>query len=142
MDAQRGTAVALTVGALSLLVISTLACGPQLEEPSPTPEHRIEPCETWCAMMFDPTCPPRELEVETQQECFEGCIEEEGVWAPIDADHDDCAATYIPFVECMDSLTCEELQQHFASINMVPAEEQSSCGPLLAAQLECQVEHY
>jgi len=127
---------------LSLIMAAGISCGPEIEEAPPVPEHRIETCETWCAMMFDPLCPAQDVEVETEQECYEGCLSEEGVWAPVGEGHDDCAATHIPYVECLDSLSCEEVQQHFELRNVVPAEERSSCGSLLLAQVECQARHY
>lgn len=92
-------------------------------------------------MLFDPTC-PQDVEVKTEEECFEGCLVQDIVWAPVGNDQDACAATYIPFVDCMASLSCGELRQHFALTNLVPTEEQSSCGGLLRAQLDCQTAHY
>lgn len=91
--------------------------------------------------MFDPVCPAQEVEVPTAHECVEHCLVEEGIWAPVDG-VDTCAPTQLPYVECLESLRCDELQQHFALTNEVPIEEQSSCGGLLLAQLECQAEHY
>jgi hypothetical protein len=127
---------------MALLVMVATGCSRQIEEEPPIPEHRIAPCETWCALMLDPVCPAQEVEVKTEEECFEGCIVEAGLWAPVGDDHDDCAATYIPYVDCLASLSCSEIQQHFALTNLVPTEEQSSCGGLLRAQLDCQTAHY
>lgn len=128
--------------ALSLLAACGASCGREIKEEPPIPEHRIVPCETWCALMFDPVCPAREVVVETEQECFDTCVVEEGTWAPVDETHDDCATTYLPYVECLDSLSCEEIKQHFALVNVVPSAERSSCGALEEAQLECQAKHY
>ena len=126
--------------ALVLLVATALACGRQIEEDPPIPEHRLEPCESWCAMLFDPAC-PQPVEVESEEACVEGCLRQDIVWAPIDDAHDACAATYLPFIDCMDSLSCSERNDHFARTNLVPTEEQSSCGTLLRAQLDCQSAH-
>lgn len=91
--------------------------------------------------MFDPVCPAQPVDVKSEQECFDGCVVEEGLWAPVDG-QDECAATYVPYVDCLASLPCDELQQHFASINVVPDEELSECGGLFRAQLDCQTAHY
>lgn len=131
----------LPTTALVLLVTTALACGRQIEEDPPLPEHRVTTCETWCAMMFDPVCPAQDVEVPTEEECVEGCIVEEGIWAPVD-EHDECAATMIPYVDCLAALPCDELQQHFALTNVVPAEQRSSCGDLMRSQLDCQTAHY
>jgi hypothetical protein len=125
----------------ALLGAAAPGCSRQIEEEPPIPEHRFGTCETWCALMFDPMCPAQPVEVETEEKCFEGCLVEEGVWAPVDG-HDDCAATHIPYVDCLASLPCSELQQHFAWRHVVPTQERSSCGGLLRAQLDCQTAHY
>ena len=126
----------------SLLVMAATGCGRQIEEEPPIPEHRFEPSEIWCALMFDPVCPAAEVEVETEEECFEGLLVEEGVWAPVGDEQDACAATFIPYVDCLASLPCDELQLHFALVNIVRSEERSSCGELERAQLDCQTAHY
>jgi len=126
--------------ALALLFALTIGCSRQIEEDPPIPEHRIEPCETWCAMIFDPEC-PIEVEVKTEQECFDSCSTADHVWAPVDDGMDACAATRIPYGDCMASLSCDERHQHFALVNIVPPAERSSCGTLLQAQLDCQDEH-
>ena len=123
------------------LVAASTGCNRHIEEDPPIPEHRYETCETWCSMIFDPTC-PLEAEVPTEEECFEGCLVQDIVWAPIGDGQDACAATYIPFVDCMASLSCSERRQHFALRNVVPDEERSSCGVLLRPQLDCQTAHY
>lgn len=82
------------------------------------------------------------MEVETEGECVEGTLVLDILWGPVSEDEDACAATFIPYVDCLASLPCDELQQHFALTNMVPTEEQSSCGGLLRAQLDCQTLHY
>ena len=127
---------------VSLLVAAATGCSRQIEEEPSIPEHRFEPCESWCAMMFDPVCPASEVEVETEEKCFEGLLIEEGVWAPVGDEQAACAAPFIPYVDCLASLPCDELQQHFALVNMVPDEERSSCGELLRAQVDCQTAHY
>lgn len=128
-----------------LLVTTAIGCSRHIEEDPPIPEHRLAPCETWCALMFDPVCPAQDVEVPTEEECFEGCIEEEGIWAPVDG-RDECAATYVPYVECLADLSCDELHQHFVRGNNIhdpiPAVEWSSCGELARAQLDCQTAHY
>ena len=91
--------------------------------------------------MFDPVCPAQEVEVPSEEECVQGCMEEEGIWAPVDG-VDECAPTYVPYVECLETLSCDELQQHFDLINVVPAVERSRCGGLTQAQLDCQSAHY
>jgi hypothetical protein len=139
---QRGIALQVVRWALGgSLVVAGTGCSRQIEEEPPIPEHRYEPCESWCSMIFDPVC-PQEAEVKTEEECFAMCIAEAGIWAPVDDDHDDCAATYIPYVDCLASLPCSELQQHFDLATVVPTEERSSCGGLLQAQLDCQTAHY
>jgi hypothetical protein len=125
----------------AVLGAAATGCGRQIEEEPPIPEHRFEPCETWCALIFDPVC-PHDVEVKTEEECFEGCLGQDIVWAPVGDDQDACAATYIPFVDCMATLSCYEIRQHFALRNLVPDEERSSCGGLLRAQLDCQTAHY
>lgn len=127
--------------AIVVLALVTMGCSRTIEEDPPIPEHRFEPCESWCGMMFDPVCPAAEIQVPTEEECVEGCSEENGIWAPVDG-VDECAATYVPYVDCLASLPCDELQQHFALTNIVPNEERSSCGGLLNAQLDCQTAHY
>jgi hypothetical protein len=122
--------------------VAAPGCSRQIEEEPPIPEHRYEPSETWCALMFDPVCPAQEVEVETEEECFEGMLVLDVAWVPVGDDQDACAATFIPFVDCLASLSCDEIQQHFALTNLVPTEEQSSCGGLLRAQLDCQTAHY
>jgi len=126
---------------VSLLMVVTTGCSRQIEEDPPIPEHRIETCGKWCAMIFDPEC-PEGVEVDTEAECLEMCTNSYGVWAPESDGHDDCAATYIPFVDCMASLSCDERREHFDLVNIVPTEEQSSCGALLRLQLDCQTAHY
>jgi hypothetical protein len=123
------------------LALVIMGCGRTIEEDPPIPEHRIEPCESWCTMMFDPVCPAQDVAVPTEEECVEGCSTNELLWAPV-AGEDECAATYFPYVDCLESLSCDELQQHFALRNVVPTDEQSSCGGLLQAQLDCQTAHY
>ena len=92
--------------------------------------------------MFDPEC-PQELEgIETEEECFEDVLRLDIVWAPVGDDEDACAETLIPFVECMTTLSCSELQRHFALVNVVPTVERSSCGTLAQEQLDCQNAHY
>ena len=127
--------------AVGLVVIVAGGCGPRIDAPEPIPEHRIEPCEQWCAMIFDPAC-PQDVVVETEDECFESCSTNELTWAPADEEHDACALTYVPFVDCMAALSCEDREEHYASMNEVSPEEQSSCGALLRSQLDCQTEHY
>lgn len=124
-----------------LLVAIPSACSRHIEEEPPIPEHRLAPCETWCSLMFDPVCPATDVAVKTEEECFDYCTAADHVWAPTGDEHDDCAATYIPYVDCMASLSCGEIQHHFASANVVSPEEQSSCGGLLQAQLDCQDSH-
>lgn len=138
---RRAPASALLAVRLASLLLVATACGPSIEEAPPSPEHRLEPCETWCAMMFDPVCPAQDVEVPTEEECVQGCTEEEGIWAPVDG-VDECAPTYAPYVDCLSSLPCSELQQHFALTNIVPPSERSSCGSLMQAQLDCQTAHY
>jgi hypothetical protein len=140
---RRGVASPVARWSLvALLVTAAPGCSRQIEEEPPIPEHRFEPSETWCALMFDPVCPAQEVAVETEEECFEGLLVEEGVWAPVGDDEDACAATFIPYVDCLASLPCNELQQHFALTNIVRPEERSSCGGLMRAQLDCQAAHY
>lgn len=143
ISALRPSAHALPT-ALAVALTAAPACSRQIEEDPPIPEHRFEPCERWCAMMFDPVCPAQEVEVPTEEACVEGCLVEEGVWAPSEGT-DACAATQIPYVECLDALPCDELQQHFAAIRSledVPPTTWSSCGELAGAQLDCQAAHY
>lgn len=90
-------------------------------------------------MIFDPEC-PQDVEVKSETECFEYCTES-GAWGMDDDGHDACAETYIPLVDCIVALSCEERNRHFALRNMVPDEERSSCGVLLPPQLDCQTEH-
>jgi hypothetical protein len=140
---RRALAFAPPICGLAALLLVATACGRRIEDES-VPEHRIEPCESWCSMMFDPVCPAQEVEVPTEEECVQGCSEEEGIWAPVDG-VDECAATYVPYVECLASLPCDELQGHFVAINSledVPAAEWSSCGTLARVQLDCQSAHY
>ncbi len=125
----------------ALLVATTTGCSRRIDEDPPIPEHRIDPCEMWCSMMFEPECRPQEVAVQTEEECFDACAIADHVWAPVDG-HDDCAATYIPYVDCLASLSCNERYEHFALVNVVQPEEQSSCGELFAAQLDCQTAHY
>lgn len=137
---RRALASVPAIRSLAALLLVAIACGPSIEEEDPIPEHRIEPCESWCSMMFDPVCPAQEVEVPTEEECVQGCSEEDGIWAPVDG-VDECEATYVPYVECLASLPCDELQGHFEAINSledVPAAEWSSCGTLARAQLDCQ----
>jgi hypothetical protein len=122
---------------MSIVVVAS-GCSRTIEQEPPIPEHRIAPCETWCALMFDPVCPAQEVEVDSERECFEMCVAEADIWVPVDESHDDCAATYAPYVDCLASLSCGELQQHFDLATVVPAAERSSCGGLLQEQLECQ----
>jgi hypothetical protein len=141
---RRALALAPAIRSLAALLLVAIACGPSIEEQDPIPEHRIEPCESWCSMMFDPVCPAQEVEVPTEEECARNCSEEEGIWAPVDG-IDECAATYIPHVECLAALPCDELQGHFDAINSLedaPPSTWSSCGELTWAQLECQLAHY
>jgi hypothetical protein len=140
---QRGIVSRVGRWALVALLVTTApGCGPQIEEEPPIPAHRYEPSETWCALMFDPVCPAQAVEVETEEECFEGLLVLDVAWAPVGVDQDACAATFIPYVDCLASLSCDEIQQHFALTNIVPPEERSSCGGLLQAQLDCQSAHY
>lgn len=127
--------------ALAVALTAAPACSRQIEEDPPIPEHRLEPCERWCAMIFDPVCPPREASVPSEEECIESCTTNEEIWAPVGG-RDECEPTYVPLVECLASLPCDELQQHFALVNVVPPEEWSSCGELAQAQLDCQSAHY
>lgn len=131
---RRGWVLALLVGAAT-------ACTRHIEEEPPIPEHRIEPCESWCAMMFDPVCPAQDVEVPTEEQCVELCTEEDGIWAPVDGE-DECAVSLIRLVDCLASLTCDELQGHFAAPVLAPPVEWSSCGGLAQVQLECQAAHY
>jgi hypothetical protein len=133
-------------GWVLVLILGTVTgCTRHIEEEPPIPEHRIQPCESWCAMMFDPVCPAQDVDVPTEEQCVELCTEEDGIWAPVDGE-DECAATYASYVQCLASLTCDEVQQHFAAANdlqhVVPPVEWSSCGPVASAQLDCQTEHY
>ncbi|MCA9654769.1 MAG: hypothetical protein H6712_30535 [Myxococcales bacterium] len=121
------------------LVLCTGACGPRVEEEAPIPEYRIETCESWCSLMFDPTCPPQEIEVETERECVEVCAHNEVVWGET-PDGDACAPTLVPYVDCLATMSCEEIQEHFVLANSGgPYQEQSSCGESLRRQLDCQL---
>lgn len=93
-------------------------------------------------MMFDPICPAQEVAVPTEEECVESCAREDIVWAPIGDDEDACTPTFVPYVDCLTTLSCDEVQRHFILRNMAPDEERSSCGGLLRAQLNCQTAHY
>jgi len=134
---RRGSWRMLAVG---LMMIVAGGCGPRIDAPEPIPEHRIEPCEQWCAMIFDPAC-PQDVVVETEEECVESCATSDVTWAPVEGDHDACAETQIPFVDCMAMLSCEEREPNFTMYNDVPTED-LGCGILLRAQLDCQTEHY
>jgi hypothetical protein len=126
-----------------LLVILASACSRHIEDDS-VPEHRIEPSQSWCAMLFDPMCPIAGVQVPTEEECVENVSENDVVWAPVDG-VDECAATYLPLVECLAALPCEERQDHFAAVasdESIPTSEYSSCGPLVRPQLDCQTAHY
>ena len=128
---------------ICLLVVSATGCSRHIEDEPPIPEHRYETTESWCALMFDPECPAQELEdVKDEEECFDKVLRLDIVWAPIGDGEDACAATLIPFVDCLTTLSCSEIQQHFALTNIVPAEDRSSCGALAQAQLDCQTAHY
>jgi len=134
---RRGSWRMLAVG---LVVIVAGGCGPRIDAPELIPEHRIEPCEQWCAMIFDPAC-PKDVVVETEEECVESCATSEVTWAPVEGDHDACAETFAPFVDCMAMSTCEELEPHFRAVDQLPLVE-LACGELLRAQLDCQTAHY
>jgi hypothetical protein len=139
--AQRHRSQWLTASLLAVAIAAPIACGPRIEEDPPIPAHRLEPCESWCSMMFDPVCPATEVEVPTEEECIEGCSTNELLWGTVD-DEDECAPTYLPYVECLASLPCGELQQHFDRDIHVPPVEWSSCGGFAQAQLDCQAAHY
>lgn len=128
--------------AITSLVTAALGCSRQIEEEPPVPEHRWEPSETWCALMFDPVCPAQEVEVPTEEECVESLAHEDILWAPVGDGVDACGPTFIEYIDCLTTLSCEEIQRHFALINVVPAEERSRCGGLLRVQLDCQSAHY
>jgi len=127
---------------LSLLVVSATGCNRHIEEEPPIPEHRYETSATWCALLFDPECPQEVEDVKTEEECFEKVLRLDIAWAPVGDDEDACAATFIPFVDCMTTLSCSELRRHFTLVNVVPTVERSSCGALEQAQLDCQTAHY
>jgi len=91
-------------------------------------------------MIFDPAC-PQDVVVETEEECVDSCVSGDDIWAPIDREHDACAATYIPYVECMSMLTCEEFEPHFRAVDQLPTNE-LACGDLLRPQLDCQTAHH
>jgi hypothetical protein len=139
----RALTSAPAICSLGALLLVATACGRRIEDES-VPEHRIEPCETWCSMMFDPVCPATEVGVPTEEGCVESCSTNEVVWGAVD-DEDECAPTYLPYVECLASLPCAELQGHFDAIESledVPPSTWSSCGELTSTQLECQAAHY
>ena len=126
----------LTTVALVALVVG---CGPRIEEEPPIPEHRIEPSETWCALMLDPVCPAQQIGTRDEEECVENAARDDVFWGRTEEGEDVCAETYTTYIECLATLPCDELQQHFALTNMVPTVEVSSCGGLLRAQLDCQL---
>lgn len=128
------------VWSVAVWLVAALGCGPSIEEEPPIPEHRIESCEIWCGMMLDPVCPAQEVEVETQDECVDGCGRNEVPWGDAGEGEDACATTFIPYVDCLAMLSCDELQQHFIRASQgVAYEERSSCGELMEAQQECQL---
>lgn len=139
-ERRRGTGGAVLAGSLAALLIAAApSCSRHIEEEPPIPEHRLEPCQTRCEMLFDPACPARELEVATEEECFESCIAEEGIWVPIDG-HDQCAATEIAYIECVAALPCDEIRRHYALINERPIVD-LPCAETLVAKAECQLAH-
>lgn len=143
-EAEHGGRQALRLAHSALacgLIVAAIGCNRRIEEEPPLPEHRYGVCETWCALMFEPECPAREIEAP-EEECVEVCLHEEILWAPVGDGVDACAETHVAYVDCLETLSCSEIQRHFALTNMVPTEEQSSCGSLLQAQLDCQSAHY
>ena len=130
----------ITVRGLTMaaLVATVVGCGPRIEQEPPIPEHRIEPSETWCALMLDPVCPAQQIGAKDEAECFEIIARDDVFWGRTDEGEDVCAETYTAYIECLAMLSCDELQQHFTLTNVVPDEERSSCGGLARAQLDCQ----
>lgn len=91
-------------------------------------------------MMLDPVCPAQEVEVETQDDCVEGCGRTDALWGRNQEGEDVCTTTFLPYLDCLTMLSCSELQQHFVlSSEGAPYEERSSCGELMQEQLECQL---
>lgn len=129
-----------TVRGLTIMVAlmtMVVGCGPRIEEEPPIPEHRVEPSETWCALMLDPVCPAQQIGAETEAECFEIIARDDVFWGRTEEGEDECAEIYASYIECLAMLPCDELQQHFV-LTEVPTVERSSCGGLLRAQLDCQ----
>ena len=127
---------------ISWVVAATLGCSRQIEEEPPVPEHRWASCETWCALMFDPVCPAQDVAVPTEEECVEHCAHEDGLWAPVGDGVDACGPTHIEYIDCLTTLSCEEIQRHFVQVNLIPPQDPPECGGLLRVQLDCQSAHY
>jgi len=89
--------------------------------------------------MLDPVCPAQQIGTRDEEECVENAARDDVFWGRTEEGEDVCAETYTTYIECLATLPCDELQQHFALTNMVPTVEVSSCGGLLRAQLDCQL---
>ena len=107
------------------------------------PQHRVQPCKDWCDLMLSEDCPAKDVQVQNEAECFEGCIHSDAKWRPEDGEdgEDACADTVIAYTDCLKALTCSEIVEHFELRNEVPPVERSTCGETLQAQLTCQDDH-
>ena len=101
-------------------VLLAVGCGRTIEGEPPVPEHRVEPCEQWCAMIFDPDCLPAEVEVPDEEACVQGCVEDDYIWSPQLDGNDACAGTYADEIACVAALDCET-QREFL--------RRAQCGP-------------
>ncbi|MCX4239352.1 hypothetical protein [Paraliomyxa miuraensis] len=53
-------------------------------------------------------------------------LAEDILWAPVSDGVDACAETHVAYVDCLETLSCSEIQQHFALINMAPTDDGSA----------------
>ncbi len=81
---------------VGLLVLLT-SCGPQVED-SIEPLDVVEPCRIWCETTHP--CYPTH---DSMDECERSCIDSPAWERP-------CGDRLIPYIECVDGMTCEEYE--------------------------------
>lgn len=93
--------------------VTVMGCGDRTTEPD-VPEYRVDACERWCPVAFDPVCGNTDLDPEDAGDCVEGCSKSDAVWVRGPDGVDRCASEHIAYVDCVVELTCEEQARHFA----------------------------
>ena len=107
-------------------------CSRTIEEEPEYPPYREPTCQTWCEIVggecgnFNPEFPP------DIDECASNCAVGDGSRWIREEDGSDCSESFIAYVDCVSTLTCEELEEHWPTTAI-----ERPCGTEHRAWQEC-----